>query len=197
MEIILHRINTLNKLKKIPLKYGVEIDVRSNNSKLILNHEPFTEGELLDNYLEVYGHGTIIFNIKEAGIEEEVINLAKKFKLKSFFLLDVEMPYLYKAANNGQTNMAVRFSEYESIEIAKYFKKLVDWIWIDTVNILPIKSENLSTISCFKSCIVCPERWGRKEDIKNYKKILNKLNFLPSAVMTSHECVSLWEKFVD
>ena len=85
MEIILHRINTLNKLKKIPLKYGVEIDVRSNNSKLILNHEPFTEGELLDNYLEVYGHGTIIFNIKEAGIEEEVINLAKKFKLKSFF----------------------------------------------------------------------------------------------------------------
>ena len=193
MEIILHRINTLNKLKKIPLKYGVEIDVRSNNSKLILNHEPFTEGELLDNYLEVYGHGTIIFNIKEAGIEEEVINLAKKFKLKSFFLLDVEMPYLYKAANNGQTNMAVRFSEYESIEIAKYFKKLVDWIWIDTVNILPIKSENLPTISCFKSCIVCPERWGRQKDILFYKKYRKNIAYNPDAVMTDINCVKYWE----
>jgi|TARA_B110000483_G_C18115973_1_gene511639 hypothetical protein len=32
-----------------------------------------------------YKHGTIIFNIKEAGIENEVISLAKKFKIKSFF----------------------------------------------------------------------------------------------------------------
>ena len=149
--------------------------------------------ELLNNYLEVYNHGTIIFNIKEAGIEEEVINLTQKYKLKSFFLLDVEMPYLYKAANNGQTNMAVRFSEYESIEIAKYFKKLVDWIWIDTVNILPIKSENLPTISCFKSCIVCPERWGRQKDILFYKKYLKNIAYNPDAVMTDINCVKYWE----
>ena len=40
MEIIIHRINSIRKLKKIPGRYGVEIDVRSLKSNLILNHEP-------------------------------------------------------------------------------------------------------------------------------------------------------------
>ena len=89
--------------------------------------------------------------------------------------------------------MAIRFSEYESLKTVEYFTKLVNWIWIDTVTTLPINREILPIISNFKSCIVCPERWGRKNDITNYKKILKGLNYKPNAVMTSFDCIKLWK----
>jgi len=193
MEIIVHRINKMEDLANLPSKYGVEIDVRSQGSKLVLNHEPYKSGCNFTDYIENYKHGTLVLNIKEAGIEEDVLKIIKSFSIKSFFLLDVEMPYLYYASKNGNKNIAVRFSEYENINTVKYFVKRLDWVWIDTVNILPIKVENLSILSNFKNCIVCPERWGRKNDIKNYKKIFNELKYKPDAVMTSYDCIKLWE----
>ena len=45
MEIIIHRINSIKKLKKIPKNFGVEIDLRVYQSKIILNHEPFKSGD--------------------------------------------------------------------------------------------------------------------------------------------------------
>ena len=54
MEIIIHRINKIKDLIKIPNKYGTEIDIRTKGSKLILNHEPFKNGDKLENYLENY-----------------------------------------------------------------------------------------------------------------------------------------------
>ncbi len=193
MEIIVHRINNIDELKKIPKNYGTEIDIRSNGSKLILNHEPFNGGCDFKDYIENYDHGTLVLNIKESGIENEVLKIVKSKSIKSYFLLDVEMPYLYSSSKKGNKNMAIRFSEFESIKTVEYFKKLVDWIWIDTVNILPIKNEILPVISNFKSCIVCPERWGRKNEIETYKKILKKLNFKPDAIMTSFDCIKNWE----
>ena len=73
MEIIVHRINSIKKLKKIPINFGAEIDLRVYQSKIILNHEPFKSGDTLDNFLKYYNHGTLILNIKEDGIEDEVI----------------------------------------------------------------------------------------------------------------------------
>ena len=48
----------------------------------------------------------------------------------------------------------------------------------------------------FNSCLVCPERWGRPNDIKPYFKKLKKLNFLPSAVMTSFKYIKTWENLL-
>jgi len=69
MEIIIHRVNTIRELKKIEPVYGTEIDVRAWKSNLILNHEPFYDGEKLIDYLDEYQNGTLILNIKEDGIE--------------------------------------------------------------------------------------------------------------------------------
>ena len=193
MEIIVHRINSLKGLLKLSTNYGVEIDIRSYGSKLILNHEPFKNGCNFIDYIENYKHGTLVLNIKESGIEDEVLKIVNSKSIKSYFLLDVEMPYLYFSSKRGNKNIAIRFSEYENIKTVEYFKKLVNWIWIDTVNTLPIKKEIMPIISNFKSCIVCPERWGRKNDIKVYKKIFSKLNYKPDAVMTSFECIDLWK----
>ena len=192
MEIIIHRINKIKELKKIPINFGTEIDIRSNNSDLILSHNPFLKGDKLENYLENYKHKTLVLNLKEAGIEKTVLDLIKKYSIKSYFLLDVEMPYMYTATKRGQKNIAVRFSEYEDIALADHFKNKLKWVWIDTATKLPLNQNNIKTLSKFKSCLVCPERWGRVKDIAKYKKILKKLKYKPDAVMTSKKCLINW-----
>ena len=83
MEIIVHRVNRLEDLKKLSKTYGAEIDIRSDGSKLILNHEPFQGGCNFIDYIENYNHGTLILNIKEAGIENEVLKVLKLKKINS------------------------------------------------------------------------------------------------------------------
>ena len=193
MEFIIHRINKIKELNKIPQNYGTEIDIRSKGSKLILNHEPYESGDILENYLENYIHKTLVLNVKEAGIENDILRIVKSYPIKSYFLLDVEMPYMYSASKKGHRNIAVRFSEYENISLAREFSNKLNWIWIDTATKLPLNKKNLSVIKKFKSCLVCPERWGRIKDIKKYKNILKKLNFYPDAVMTSYKCLKKWK----
>ena len=131
MELIAHRINSVKKLKKLPKKYGAEIDLRSNGSNIILNHDPHKKGEKLKNFLSYYNHGTLILNIKESGIENEAIKISKKFKIRKFFLLDVEMPFICKNKKNINKSLSVRYSEYESIDTVKKFINNVGWVWID------------------------------------------------------------------
>jgi|TARA_B100001971_G_C18238524_1_gene569080 hypothetical protein len=192
MEIIIHRVNSIKKLKKIPKYFGVEIDIRSFGSKLILNHDPHKSGDNLENFLKQYNHGTLILNIKEDGIENEVLMKVKKAKIKSFFLLDVEFPYIFKCLKKRQRNIAIRFSENETIETAKLMVKKFKWLWIDTLTKLPITKKNIKIINKYKSCLVCPERWGRAHQIDIYKKKLKNLKFKPSAVMTSYKYAHKW-----
>ena len=192
MEFIIHRINKIIDLKSIPEKYGAEIDIRSKGSKLILNHEPYLNGDKLENYLENYNHKTLVLNLKEAGIENDILRLVKKYSIRSYFLLDVEMPYMYTATKLGQKNIAVRFSEYEDIALTKNFINKLKWIWIDTATKLPINKKNIKIISKFKSVLVCPERWGRVNDIKKYKVRMKNLNYKPDAIMTSIKCLKNW-----
>ena len=191
-EIIIHRVNTSEELEKIPKDYGVEIDIRAHDGSLILNHEPFGSGESLQEFLSSYEHGTLVANIKEAGIEEEVLRMLSVRKVENFFLLDVEMPYLFKHRNKSLKSVAIRFSEYEHVETAKYFMGLFDWLWIDTPTVLPIKPEHKEIISNYKTCIVCPERWGQAEKIQVYKKLLAQLQIQPDCVMTSMKYADLW-----
>ena len=114
----------------------------------------------------------------------------KSKSIKSYFLLDVEMPYVFSSLKTRNKNIAIRFSEYESIETVKFFMKKFKWIFIDTVTRLPINKKNLSTISKFKSCLVCPERWGQKNKISQYLQKLKKTGVELDAVMTSMATVN-------
>ena len=193
MEILIHRVNTLQGLKTIPSIFGTEIDIRAFGSNLILNHEPSQSGDRLEDYLDEYRHGTLILNIKEAGIEDEVLRLVRKrSQIKKFFLLDVEFPYIYSASLKGERAIAVRFSEVESIETVKNFVRMVDWVWIDTNTKLPLGKNNISVLNNFKKCLVCPERWKRQEDIVKYRKTMISFDFELDAVMTSLKYSSKW-----
>ena len=152
MEFIIHRINKILDLKRIPTQYGTEIDIRSHGSNLILNHDPFLNGEKLVDYLDEYKNGTLVLNVKEHGIEDDVLRLIRERPLiKSYFLLDVEFPYLYKSSRLGEKNIAIRFSEDESIETVKNYIEMVDWVWIDTNSYLPIDNSNKIVLDNFKS----------------------------------------------
>ena len=146
MELIAHRINKIKELKKLPKKYGAEVDLRSYGSKIILNHEPHKSGDKFENYLSNYNHGTLILNIKESGIENEVLKISNKYSIKNFFLLDVEMPYICTNNKKVNQNLSLRYSEYESIETVKKFINNVGWIWIDTFNYLPVNQNVIRTL---------------------------------------------------
>ena len=193
MEIIIHRVNTIKELKKVDQKFGAEIDVRAWRSDLILTHEPFQEGEKLENYLDEYHHGTLVLNIKEAGIENEVLRIVRQRPcVESYFLLDVEFPYLYQASRNGERNIAVRFSEDESIKTVEKYVGMVNWVWIDTNTCLPISDDNKDVLDHFKTCLVCPERWGRPQEISYYIEMINLLKVRIDSVMTSYKQSANW-----
>ncbi len=193
MEIIIHRINKIRELKTVDTNFGIEIDIRTYGSDLILNHEPFKNGDKLEDYLNEYKHGTLIFNIKESGIEDIVLSLIKNYNnVKDYFLLDVEFPYIFSTSKNNLRNIAVRFSEIESINTIMKLKDLIDWVWIDTFTKLPLNQNSINILKGFKTCLVCPERWNRPEDIVQYKKKLKKINFQLNAVMTSRHSVKNW-----
>ncbi len=199
--IIAHRVNTIEGLKKVPEKYGVEIDVRHDPSTdtLYLNHDPAKKGvgyADLDEYLENFHHAFVIFNVKEAGIEQRCIDLAAKYGIPkpNYFLLDVEFPYLYRASRKeGVREIAVRYSEAEPIEMALAQKGLVDWVWIDTNIVLPIDADVKQQLAGFKTALVSPDRWGRPNNIPAYRGTIEKLGFPLTAVMVGLEFAHLWE----
>ena len=197
MIIIAHRVNTVEGLKNVPAEFGVEIDVRHNNRSngLYLNHDIGT-GDDLEEYLKDFYHRFIIFNIKEAGVERQCINLAAKYNIPkaNYFLLDVEFPYLYQATRkNGVREIAVRFSEAEPVEFALAQKSFCNWVWIDTNTKLPLDSSVIQNLNGFNTCLVSPDRWGRPEDIGKYRQQIKALNFEPDAVMVGLEHADLWQ----
>lgn len=193
MEIVIHRVNTVAGLKAVRREYGAEIDIRADGSTLVLNHNPFEGGERFEDYLENYEHGLLVLNIKEAGIETEVLRLVAQRGVARYFLLDVEFPYIYAASRRGVRAIAMRYSEDESIETVLRYELQVDWVWIDTNTRLPLDAGSVRSLRTFNTCLVCPERWGRPGDIPLYARQMKALGFWPDAVMTAAACVPAWE----
>ena len=195
MEIIIHRVNKIKELKNIKPTFGTEIDIRSQGKDIILSHDPFVKGDKLDDYLDEYNHGILVLNIKEDGIEDDVLGMVReRNRIKDYFLLDVEFPYLFKKAKAGEMDMAIRFSEDECIQTVQKYINKVNWVWIDCNTTLPLNKKNIKILNNFKKCLVCPERWGRPNDLIVYKKIMQSLSFNIDAVMTSNEYAYEWLK---
>ncbi|MDA1088670.1 MAG: hypothetical protein O2901_16870 [Verrucomicrobia bacterium] len=74
----------------------------------------------------------------------------------------------------------------------KNFIGKAEWVWIDCVTHLPLSPTIVEDLKPFKTCLVCPERWGRPQDIPAYRHQMNSLNFHPNAVMTSQACAPQW-----
>lgn len=175
MEIIAHRVNTIEQLKKIPDNTGVEIDIRSKNGELILQHDAYLDGELLDNFLKNYNrNSTIIFDIKEERVEKKCISLIRKYNIKNYFFLDCSFPMIVYLANTGEHNIAIRFSEYEGMDTIRAMAGKAKWVWVDTFTKNPLTKAIADEIHSlgYKICFVSPELQNQPYLKKEYLNIV-------------------------
>jgi len=195
MEYIAHRINTIAELKTLPKEYGVELDLRDFGDRLILQHDPFKDGEDFEEYLKYYNHGTMILNIKSERIEHKVLELIKKYKIEKYFFLDSSFPMIYLLSKDNEKNIALRFSEFEGIDTILNMKDKVKWVWVDCFSKLPITKENYKLLkkNGFKFCLVSPELQGQNEKLEEYKQYLNNENIIFNAICTKIYNIESWD----
>jgi len=196
VEYIVHKVNTEEKLSQIPTKYGIELDLRIRNNKLVLCHDYFDCSTEFEHFLKNYNHKILVANIKDSGIEDIVIETLKRNKIDNFFLLDIEFPYLIKNYKNNGQHLSTRFSEFEDIKTSSNLVNKVDWIWIDTFNKLPIEKQNLEVIKNFRSCLVSPSRWGRIDEIDEIVTKLKDLDYFPDYTMVDYDEINTWENSI-
>ncbi len=200
MIIIHHRINTIEDLIKIDKKRGVEIDLRSYNGNLILEHEPFLKSLTFESWLEHFDHKFLILNIKEERIEYEVIRILKVKKIENYFLLDSTVPMIHSLNKLKFFNIALRISYYESsenfINLAMN-NTLNKWLWIDTLNgSFPLSFKRLIELKDFgyRFCLVCPQLpLGREFELYKFEEKYKDFIKYIDAICTKN--IKFWSKY--
>lgn len=194
MKIVNHRINTIEELKSIPLENGIEIDVRDYGSELVLAHDPFTGGELFEEFIKHYQHSILIINSKSEGVEFLIIEILKKYKIENYFFLDCSFAVINKFISIGETRFAVRFSEIESLETAINLKLKANWVWVDCFSSNPLNKQNFKAFkdANFKICFVSPDLVGRASDIPEYSNYFKENEIILDAVCVKRENEGRW-----
>lgn len=174
MKYISHRVNTAAQLRLVPTEFGVEIDLRDRGERLILQHDPFSDGEDFETWLTEFHHGTLILNVKSERIEHRILALLKQHGVTDYFFLDCSFPMIRLLNRAGESKIAVRFSEFEPIESAMALAGQVDWVWVDCFTRMPLNAATYALLkSSFQLCAVSPELQGRPvESIADYAREL-------------------------
>jgi hypothetical protein len=186
---VLHRINTLDELIKVDELFGVEVDVHAYGEKLVVHHNAFEKGPELSDWMGLCGDRFVIFNLKEEGIEDKVIEMAVNNGISNFMLLDLSFPALIRMTIKGESRLAIRVSEYESVKNALLLESKIDWVWLDCFKGFPLSIDEFQMLkrSSFKICLVSPELHGShrdKNEISSFKNILDNNGLVVDAVCT-------------
>ena len=65
--------------------------------------------------------------------------------------------------NSGEKRVALRFSEFESIETVLALKGKADWVWVDSFTNIPLTLENFKLLhKYFKIALASPELHSAK-----------------------------------
>jgi hypothetical protein len=194
MIYIAHRVNTIAELRRVPKEYGVEIDLRDQGNRLILQHDPFKDGEDLSDYLNDYQHSFLILNIKSERIEFRILELLKQHNISRFFLLDCSFPMIYHLSKEGESNIALRFSEFEGTDTLVSMRGKAQWVWIDCFTRWSINRKVFTLLrnSGYKLCLVSPELVGRENQISKYKNYLMEQGIVCDAICTKIHNISEW-----
>jgi hypothetical protein len=194
---IAHRINTIDELKSIPINYGIEIDLRNDRNFIILAHDPFELNvyDEFEEYLKYYKHAFLILNIKTEGIEFRVLELLKKYNITNYFFLDCSFPMIHKLIELGETNIAIRFSEFESFNTIMNLKNKIKWIWVDCFTKFPVCKDiyKIFKNNNFKLCYVSPELQNQENKLEIYKDFIKKNNLIPNMICTKVYNIDKWK----
>ena len=187
---IIHRVNKSEDLISLPSDFGIEIDIRSDGQNLVLGHDPKQYTENLESYIESFKHSFLIANVKESGIENQVIQSLNKKKIENFFLLDVEFPYILQNNKKNGNYLSLRYSRYESIKTIENFIGKVEWVWIDTYSDFELNSEISNVLREFKICLVSPSRWNQNDKFDYYIRKLGDFKLNIDAIMIENNNIT-------
>ena len=200
VHIIAHRINKISELKNLDNKYGLELDLRDYGDRLLLAHDPFMTGreEDFDDFIKYYQHGTLILNIKSERIEERVKNILDQHNITDYFFLDSSFPMIRLLSLNGEKKIALRFSEFEGLDVLRNMQNKLDWVWVDCFSKLPINQEIYQEIKKmgYKLCLVSPDLQGRVEDINKYSQCLIDNKIIFDAICVKLPNLNGWENYL-
>jgi hypothetical protein len=161
-----HRVNTVDHLRAVPAGLGVEFDLRSDGDRVIVTHDPFTDGPRLEEYLRHVGGRPCIFNVKCEGIEEHALALAAQHGIDDLFVLDVSLPSAVRLQRRGESRVAVRWSEYEPAALADRWRGLARWLWVDCFSAWPGDAAAWASLARdFSVCLVSPELHGHSAEV--------------------------------
>lgn len=162
-----HRVNSIEALEATAPGLGIEFDLRSDGDRIVVTHDPFTDGPTLEEFLPHVGQRPCIFNVKCEGIEERTIALADANGVKDFFFLDLSIPAAAKLARKGERRIAMRYSELEPAEFAMAWAGKATWLWVDCFTRFPVQGESAAAdttwttlANAFRLCLVSPELQG-------------------------------------
>ncbi len=200
MQIIKHRVNKIQELKLTDKKYGVEIDIRSQDKQLILAHDPFSDhSDKFTDWLDHYDHKLLILNVKEEGLEYQILNQLKIKGIHNYFFLDQSFPFLVKSLIKGIQRVALRFSDLESeqtiLKVIQNKDLTPKWVWCDDFhgNWRQLKEIEKLRTQGLQLCLVSPELHGRDKEIEivELEKYI-KLNYFDAVCTKDAE---FWEKY--
>jgi len=191
-----HRVNDPSALADVPTRFGVEIDLRSDGDRLILEHDPFLSGPGFDDWLREYSHSFIVVNIKEEGLEERIIDSLVAAGVDSWAFLDQSLPFLVRGLRLGRVQTMVRISEYESEETAFALPVRPEWVWVDSFTGRWPSSATLNLLHDhgFKLMVVSPELQGRSlnDEMDKITELFELAGLKLDGVCTKQPLV--WEK---
>lgn len=200
MKFISHRVNKKEELIKLSKEYGVEIDLRDDlTGRIYMEHDPFKDGEDFEEYLKAYNHGTMILNVKSERMEHKILELLKKYNIKDYFFLDSTFPMIKLLSDNGEKNIAIRYSEFEGMDTVRVMAGKVEWIWVDCFTKLPIDNKIYNEMKQlgYKLCLVSPELQGQSEKIKEYAQQIKENKIELDAICTKLYNIDLWNELLN
>jgi hypothetical protein len=160
-----HRVNTVAELEATPQLLGIEFDLRSDGDRVIVTHDPFTDGVRIEEFFPRIGRRPCIFNVKCEGVEGRVLSLAREHGIDDFFFLDCSVPAAVKLWRQGERRIGIRWSEYEPIEGVLAWAGKASWCWVDCFTKFPGSEREWAQLADqFQLCLVSPELQGHGSD---------------------------------
>ncbi len=181
---IAHRINNLELSDALPCSVGIEFDVHAYGKELIVAHDPHIHGVNFKKFIGLNKNRFCAINIKEEGIEKEVIDLSIDLGLENFFIFDVNFPQILKLGSIYKNYLCLRVSEFEKPKLSE-LRDFCSNLWIDTFSGQFWMSEDeLNYVKDLKYnlCFVSPElhKPNVAHQLKFAKTLKQNIKFLDS-----------------
>jgi hypothetical protein len=160
MRYIAHSVRSAAEVKQLPSWFGVHLEIRDRGSRLIVQPEPFQDGEDLESLLQQFDHSLLVVQVKSEGIAPHVLRVLELFNVQNYMLLGCS-PSMRAALREQDEKSALRVSDYEPAEWALAQAGHAEWVWVEGLQRGPLARPLYADLKRrFKLCIASPETQG-------------------------------------